>query len=245
LMLRLSRDLRPVSGARRLNSMQRWSQSRPLHVFFLRPFNVDPRPLRWIFDSSRRSFEQRVLIDRQRPMENVAVDRTTALQFDADGTDGALDAAADGDVLRNDAALDLCAIADYKIRSAQLAFDPAEDLRWTIAFYVADDRHSGPYARTRRRVVRRLPSRRRLFKDRMLLLHPICRHFGHLCLEVLLFLRCFALEHFHLRCTEPRQVFHSTGVERSSDVRHFIFMRAQPSTSDAEMRRLCIGRPHS
>jgi hypothetical protein len=85
--------------------------------------------------------------------------------------DGALDAAADGDVLRNDAALDLCAIADHKIRSAQLAFDPAEDLRWTIAFYVADDRHSGPYARTRHRVVRRLPSRRRLFKDRMLLLH--------------------------------------------------------------------------
>src|SRR5207244_4895148 len=33
---------------------------------------------------------------------------TTVLQLDADGTDGALDAAADCDVLRNDAALDLC-----------------------------------------------------------------------------------------------------------------------------------------
>src|SRR5215831_6116563 len=34
------------------------------------------------------------------------------LQLDADGTDSALDAAADCDVLRNDAAVDLCAIAD-------------------------------------------------------------------------------------------------------------------------------------
>src|SRR5512133_699313 len=155
-------------------------------------------------------------------MENVTVDRTTALQFDADGTDGALYAAADGDVLRNDAALDLCAIADYKIRSAQLAFDPAEDLRWTTAFYIADDRHSGPYARTRRRVVRRLPSRRGLFKDRMLLLHPLCRHFGHICLEVLLFLRCFALEHLNLPRTKSRVAFHSTEVERSSMYGDFI-----------------------
>jgi hypothetical protein len=45
-------------------------------------------------------------------MKNVALDRTTFLQLDADRTDGALHAAADCDVLRNDAALDLCAIAD-------------------------------------------------------------------------------------------------------------------------------------
>jgi len=45
-------------------------------------------------------------------MKNVALDRTTVLQLHADGTDGALDAAADCDVLRNDAALDLCAITD-------------------------------------------------------------------------------------------------------------------------------------
>jgi hypothetical protein len=47
-------------------------------------------------------------------MKNVTLDRTTVLQLDADGTDSALDAAADCHVLRNDAALDLCAIADQR-----------------------------------------------------------------------------------------------------------------------------------
>jgi hypothetical protein len=72
-------------------------------------------------------------------MKNVALDRTTFLQLDADRTDSALHAAAYDDVLRNDAVLDLCAIADQKIGGAQLAFDSG----WTIAFDVADDRHSG------------------------------------------------------------------------------------------------------
>ena len=76
-------------------------------------------------------------------MKNITLDGTTVLQFDVDGTDGALDAAADRDALRNDAAFDLCAIADHKIRSAQLAFDTAEDMRWTIAFNFADNRHAG------------------------------------------------------------------------------------------------------
>src|SRR6266480_2258873 len=80
-------------------------------------------------------------------MENVTLDRATILQLDADGTDRALDAAAHCDVLRDDAALDLCAIADQKIRCAQLAFDSAEDLRWTVAFDIADDRHAGADAR--------------------------------------------------------------------------------------------------
>ena len=66
-------------------------------------------------------------------MKNIALDRTTVLQLDAIGTDSALDAAADCHVLRNDAALDLCAIADLEIRGAQLAFNSAEDLCWTIA----------------------------------------------------------------------------------------------------------------
>ena len=47
-----------------------------------------------------------------RPMKNVTLDRATVLQLDADGTDSALDAAADCHVLRNDAALDVCAVAD-------------------------------------------------------------------------------------------------------------------------------------
>ena len=47
--------------------------------------------------------------------ENVALDRTTVLQFDSDGTDSALDTAADRHVLSNDTALDLCAIANQKL----------------------------------------------------------------------------------------------------------------------------------
>src|SRR2546428_11252455 len=131
-------------------------------------------------------------------MKNVTLDRTTVLQLDADSADGALDATADCDVLRNDAALDLCAIADEKIRRAQLAFDSAEDLRWTIAFDVADDRHTGADARACRRIRRRLPPRRRLFSHRLLLLHRPPNDFGRICCHVLILLRCFALEHTHL-----------------------------------------------
>ena len=101
----------------------------------------------------RRSFKQRVLVDRQRLVKNVTFDRATILQLDPDGMDGALDAAADCEVLRNDAAFDLCAIADQKIRGAQLAFDPAKHLHWTIAFDFADDRHAGADARVRTRFV--------------------------------------------------------------------------------------------
>ena len=54
-------------------------------------------------------------------MKNVTLDRTTVLQFDSDSTDSALDTAADRHVLRNDAALDLCAIADQKYREADLS----------------------------------------------------------------------------------------------------------------------------
>jgi len=84
-------------------------------------------------------------------MKNITLDRTTVLQLDADGTDGALDAAADCHVLRNDAALDVCAIAYLEIRGAQLAFDSAEDLSWTFAFDLANDRHVGADARSRSR----------------------------------------------------------------------------------------------
>src|SRR3989441_5872047 len=102
-------------------------------------------------------------------MENVALDHTTFLQLDPDGADRTLDAAAHCDVLRDDAALDLCAIADEKIRCAQLAFDSAEDLRWTIAFDIADDRHAGADARACPRFRHRLAPRR-VLNDRVLLL---------------------------------------------------------------------------
>src|SRR6516165_8423347 len=54
-------------------------------------------------------------------MKNVTLDRTTVLQLDADGTDGALDATADCDVLRNDGALDLC---DMPIRRSEARNSP-------------------------------------------------------------------------------------------------------------------------
>ena len=87
-------------------------------------------------------------------MKNVTLDRATVLQLDANGTDSALDTAADCHVLRNDTALDLCPIVDLEIRGAHLAFDSAEDLRWTIAIDFADDRHVGADARGRSRFCR-------------------------------------------------------------------------------------------
>src|SRR5262245_4921637 len=80
-------------------------------------------------------------------MKNVALDDTSALKHDPEAVDATLDAAADRDVLSNNVALDLCAIADQEIRGAQLAFDLAEHLRGPVAFDFANDRHPGPDAR--------------------------------------------------------------------------------------------------
>jgi hypothetical protein len=65
-------------------------------------------------------------------MKNVTLDRSPLLQLDADGTDSALDAAADRHVLRNDIALDLSTIANQEIGGAQFTFDSAKDLRCTL-----------------------------------------------------------------------------------------------------------------
>src|SRR5436309_15574415 len=122
LMLQLNRRFGALSGCRSFNALQIRSQGRALHVFFLRAFGVDARRwVRWILNPTRRSFKLRVLVDRQRAMKNVTFDRTTVLQLDADGTDGALDAAADCHVLRNDAALDLCPMVDLEIRGQRAA----------------------------------------------------------------------------------------------------------------------------
>jgi Putative DNA-binding domain len=139
--------------------------------------------------------------------------KTIAAFLNTDGGDLLIGVADDGsivgierDKLENDdkfmrhlpAALDLCAIADEKIRGAQLAFDFAEDLRWTITFDVADDRHSGADARAcRRRIRRRLPPRRGLFNNRVLLLHRPLHNLGRICRRVRILLCCFALEHVH------------------------------------------------
>src|SRR5262249_8582237 len=114
------------------------------------------RWVRWILNPSRRSFKLRVLIDRQRPMKNVTLDRTTVLQLDADGTDSALDAAADCHVLRNDVALALCPNLERENQGARLAFDSPQDLHLTSDSDVGDDRHVGGDARARSRFCRRL-----------------------------------------------------------------------------------------
>jgi hypothetical protein len=88
-------------------------------------------------------------------MENVSLDCTTVLQLYTHGSDGALNAAADCNILGNHAAIDRCAIADQEIGSSQLAFNSAEDLSWTIAFDLTDDRHAGPDARVPSRFLRR------------------------------------------------------------------------------------------
>ena len=87
-------------------------------------------------------------------MKNVTLDRATVLQLDANGTDSALDPATDCHILRYDAALNLCAIVYLEIRGADFAFDSAEDLRWTITFDLADDRHVGADARGHSRFCR-------------------------------------------------------------------------------------------
>jgi hypothetical protein len=47
------------------------------------------------------------------------------------------------------------AIADQEIGSAQLAFNSAEDLSWTFAIDLTDDRHARPDARVASRFPRR------------------------------------------------------------------------------------------
>src|SRR5215813_14438651 len=126
-MLRSNRRFGPISGCR-FHPLQIGvdigHRCRALSVCCLRDLGINTGPyLGWIFNPPRRSFKLRGLVDRQRPMKNVTLDRAIVLQLDADGTDGALDAAADRHVLRNDAALDMCPIVDLEIRGAQLAFD--------------------------------------------------------------------------------------------------------------------------
>src|SRR5262245_26898410 len=88
-------------------------------------------------------------------MKNVAFDRTPFLQLDPVGADSALDAAADCHVLRNDVALDLSAIANHEIGSAQFTVNSAKDLRCTFAFDFANNRHVRADAGGRSRFCRR------------------------------------------------------------------------------------------
>src|SRR5262245_37746718 len=95
-----------------------------------------------IVDSLRRSFEHGALVDRERSMNDVALDGTT-LQRHPDRPDSPLDAAADRDFLGLDAALDVRALADHELAGAHLALDAPEHVCRTVAFNGADDRHVG------------------------------------------------------------------------------------------------------
>src|SRR5262249_58537753 len=72
---------------------------------------------------------------------------------------------ADRDVLGDHGAFDLGAIADQKVGGVHLAFDPAEHLRRTVAFDVADDRHAAADARDRAGLRVRLRPCRSPFND--------------------------------------------------------------------------------
>src|SRR5215831_11517767 len=152
-------------------------------------------------------------------MKNVTLDYTTVLQLDVDGTDSALDAAADRDLLRNNTPLNLCTIAEQEIRGPQLAFDSAEDLRLTFTFDVTNDRHARADARARSRFWHRW-ARRDLFNNRVLLLHHPPDDFGRICCRVLILVGCLAFEeHVHLRCQhavqkEPKAVVSRPAANR-------------------------------
>src|SRR5260370_21127884 len=103
LMLRPNRRFGPISGCR-FHPLQIGvdigHRCRALSVCYLRDLGINTgRYLGWLFNPPRRSFKLRVLVDRQRPMKNVTLDRATVLQLDADCTDSALDAAADCNAL--------------------------------------------------------------------------------------------------------------------------------------------------
>src|SRR5215510_15785705 len=86
------------------------------------------RRISWVLHPPRRSLELRILVDRQHPMKNIAVDHSIALQVDAGGMDSSLEAAVDSHALRNDVAIELCATADQNFCGAQLALDATKDV---------------------------------------------------------------------------------------------------------------------
>src|SRR5215470_6696048 len=97
---------------------------------------------RRVLHPPRRSLELRILVDRQYPMENIAVDHRVALQADAGGMDCSRQAAVDRHALRNDVAIELCAMADQNICGAQLALDATEDMQCALAVNFSDNRHA-------------------------------------------------------------------------------------------------------
>jgi hypothetical protein len=128
-------------------------------------------------------------------MKNVSLDRATVLQLYTHGTDGALNAAADCDILGNHTAIDRCAFGDQEVGSPQLACNSAEDLSWTIAFDLTNDRHVGADAGVRSRFWRRrLRPWRSMLNGCAGLLRCPSHEFVRICRRVPVLLGCLALE---------------------------------------------------
>src|SRR5260370_25294142 len=85
----------------------------------------------------RSSFKLRRLVDRQRPMKNVTLDRTTVLQLDADGSDRFVSAHGYSPVTLEYRIPYLGCILDQQICCSHLVFDLSELSRWTIALDLA------------------------------------------------------------------------------------------------------------
>src|ERR1700745_2279840 len=128
-------------------------------------------------------------------MQNVSLDRTTILQLDTHRTDAPLNVAADCDILGDHAAVDRFACADQNIGGMQLAFNSTENLSWTIALDIADDRHAGPDTRHWPRFRgRQLGLRRYLIRNCARRLYRSPYEFVCICRRVLIRLNCLALE---------------------------------------------------
>src|ERR1700729_1934386 len=75
-------------------------------------------------------------------MKNIALDHGGAVQLDAICMDGPLDLSTDGQILRDEVALHLCAFVYQNGQRPKLALDLAENLYCALAENFADDCHA-------------------------------------------------------------------------------------------------------
>src|SRR5258708_10533940 len=93
----------------------------PFLRVFRSAFRVDARRwLRWILNPPRRSFKLRVLVDRQRPMKNVTLDRNTTRLHSTHQTITYPDFSLKKNILRNNVPIDLFAIVSQEILGPKL-----------------------------------------------------------------------------------------------------------------------------
>src|SRR4051812_5239860 len=103
---------------------------------------VERRRFHRLVEAARHAFELRVLLDRERAIENLAVHHSRALQFDGVAVDRALEVAVDDGVLGHYLTFHLRAFADCKLAGMNLAADLAVDLQSAGTDDVAGDHHA-------------------------------------------------------------------------------------------------------